>query len=93
MMVLKGETFPNLVRKLRSRAIIDCVRVHSSKQKSFSIPVTVIFTQRAPLTATNETKCPQPETNELGKFLLLYVDPIFQSFPPLKGTNFVKVAK
>jgi hypothetical protein len=48
-------TFPNLVRKRRCTVTIDSVRVYSSTQNAFSARV-AIFTQPAPLSATDVTK-------------------------------------
>jgi hypothetical protein len=53
-----GRSFPNLVRKCRCTVTIDCVRAYSSTQHTFSARV-AIFTQPAPLAATDVTKHPR----------------------------------
>jgi hypothetical protein len=59
MLFLTGGSFPNLVRKLRCTATIDCVRAYSSAQKAFTTPVVAIFSQPAPVAVPNETKPPR----------------------------------
>jgi hypothetical protein len=55
---LSGGFFPHLVRKRRCTVTIDYVGAYSSTQNAFSARV-AIFTQPAPLVATDVTKRPR----------------------------------
>jgi hypothetical protein len=58
MLFFTGGSFPNLVRKRRCTVTIDYVQAYSSTQSAFSARV-AIFTQPAPLAATDVTKHPR----------------------------------
>jgi hypothetical protein len=55
MLFFTGGSFPNLARNRRCAVTIDCVRAYSNTQNAFSARV-AIFTQPAPLAATDVTK-------------------------------------
>jgi hypothetical protein len=81
-----GGSFPNLVRKRRCIVTIDYVRSYSSMQNAFSARV-AIFTQPAPLAATDVTKHPQHVQTNLESFSFYrYVacyHPLRQSSAPI----------
>jgi hypothetical protein len=58
MLFFTGGSFPNMVQNRRCTVTIDYVRTYSSTQNAFSARV-AIFTQPAPLAATNATKHPR----------------------------------
>jgi hypothetical protein len=76
-----------LVRKRRCTATIDFVRAYSSTRNAFFASV-AIFTQPAPLAATDVTKHPRHVQNKLGEFLFLSVCRMLPSFAPFKCTDF-----
>jgi hypothetical protein len=67
MLFFTGGSFPNLVRKRRFTITINCVQAYSSTQNAFSARVT-IFTQPAPLAATDVTKHPRHVQTNLESF-------------------------
>jgi hypothetical protein len=81
-----GGSFPNLVRKRRCTVTIDCFRAHSSTQNAFSARV-AIFTQPAPLAATDVTKHPR-QVQTLREFLFLPLCRMLPSLAPFKCTVF-----
>jgi hypothetical protein len=85
MLFFTGGSFPKLARKRRCNVTIDCLQAHSQKQNTFSARV-AIFTQPAPLVATDVTKHPRHvQTNKvfLSACLLL------PSFAPFKRPDFL----
>jgi hypothetical protein len=83
MLFFTGGSFPNLVRKRRCTVTIDCVWAYSSTKNAFSARV-AIFTQHAPLAASDITKHPRHVQTNLESFSLYrYVT----CYHPLRPSN------